>query len=1014
MREKRITAVILSIFMVLSLLPSTVFAAASSAALEGQLKISGTAAVGSTLKADLKEVKPQGLSEDSISYLWSRKTDGDEEMKELSKEKSYTVAQEDLGAKIVLTITGLEDKGITGSLKASTGYVVTAEEAAAQNAQGSEAAGTDQAADQTEAADSGEEASGETAEEPSLNDESEEAAEEPSEEVPEGEMSEEDPAESAPEDMTEENEEYTEDPAVQEESQNEENGEYDQESEEAGTEEVDGIPPATEDGTYYEETSDAAAETADSAYENEVILSEGLTEEAGTEAVGDIPAAEEDEIQTEEDSSSETENTGNEDPDVSYQAEVSTEDGSGILDFGTVASGEEEDNEGQYVTVKNTGTGTLHFTEISPEHFVVQDISDPLEPGETVELWIGPRAGTGSGTYEDTITYASEEGAEASFIAKMTVKEESPKAAVEADKEALEFTGAEEQTITITNSGTQAVTIETSTVAGTVSVAPSDPVTVEAGSSFTFTVKPETENLEAGKSYDDTISFSNVSDGSQLLSVSVKTTLPEATATPTPEPEKTSQIEADVSELDFGTAVEGYAEAPAEKSVTVTNTGTGDAELSWSVNGKEEAQYFDASLADDKVSAQGGSVSFTVRPKKGLAAGSYEETFVITDKGTGTEIQITAGFAVEQSTHSLSVSPDTLEFSSTKEGYGEVEAQQFTVTNNGNQTETLTQPSAENFEVSGSGSADLVLQPGESVSFTIRPKTGLAAGSYEESVKIASGQAEANVGVKFQVIKGTATVTKIQQPSAVTGIVNGTKKDAQSLELPSTVVIETTAGNMKASVAWDVENCSYDPSSTEAQNFRIRGAVSLPDGVDNNNQLTLLAYIQVSVNAYSPKKVSADDNYISGIEYNGVYTTQSRISFTAVGAGMDNTSPRKGDTRYIPLNWTVINTNTWTGAPYTGSFGMAKSGSYTLKVAFKLQQYNGSAWTNAEGSDTKQVPFRISKAKVTAPGLDLTPAANRRNAVKTGDSTPILPFVIILIAAVVVIGGILVYRNRKK
>lgn len=128
---------------------------------------------------------------------------------------------------------------------------------------------------------------------------------------------------------------------------------------------------------------------------------------------------------------------------------------------------------------------------------------------------------------------------------------------------------------------------------------------------------------------------------------------------------------------------------------------------------------------------------------------------------------------------------------------------------------------------------------------------------------------------------------------------------------------------------------------------------------------------------------------------------------------MDNTSPRKGDTRYIPLNWTVINTNTWTGAPYTGSFGMAKSGSYTLKVAFKLQQYNGSAWTNAEGSDTKQVPFRISKAKVTAPGLDLTPAANRRNAVKTGDSTPILPFVIILIAAVVVIEGFLFTGTGK-
>lgn len=1019
MREKRITAVILSVFMVLSLLPSTVFAAAAAAALEGQLKISGTAAVGSTLKADLKDVKPQGLSEDSVSYLWSRKTDGDEEMKELSKEKSYTVVQEDLGARIVLTITGLEDKGITGTLEASTGYVVTAEEAAARDQQGTEASGTDQSGNQVETEEelpveeaeetSSDDMSDET-EETSSDNESEETAA-PLEEIPEEEISSEDMEEGVPEDITEE-EEYSGESDTQEEpsaGETEENEGTDA----AGTEEVDGIPPATEDGTCYVEASDDMPDMLGSANENEVILSEDLSEENGTEAAGNIPAAEEDGI-PEGESGSGSENTDGEGQEVSYQAEAVTEDGTGILDFGTVVSGEEEDNEGQYVTVKNTGTGTLNFTPISPEHFVVQDISEPLEPGDSVELWIGPRAGTEPGTYEDTITYASEEGATASFTAKMTVEEkESPSETLKADREALEFTDTEEQTITITNTGTQAVTLKAATVAGTVSVTPSDQVTVEAGSTFTFTVKPAADNLEAGKPYEDTISFSDVSDGSQLLSVSVKTTLPEATATPTPEPEKTSRIEADAAKLEFGTSVEGYAEAPEAKTVTVTNSGNGDAELSWSVNGKEEAQYFDASLADEKISAQGGTTSFTVRPKTGLAAGSYEETFVITDKGTGTEIQITAGFTVEEGTHSLSVTPDTLEFSSTKEGYGEIEAQQFTVTNNGNLAETLTQPSADNFEIGGSGSADLVLQPGESVSFTVRPKTGLAAGDYEESVQIASGQAKTGVTVKFQVIRGTATVTKIQQPAAVTGLTNGTKKDAQSLKLPSTVVIETTAGNMKASVAWDVENCSYDPSSTEAQTFRIRGAVSLPGDVDNNNHLTLLAYIQVSVNAYSPKKASADDNYISGIEYNGVYTTQSRISFTAVGAGMDNTSPRKGDTRYIPLNWTVINTNTWTEASYTGSFGMAKSGDYTLKVVFKLQQYNGSAWTNADGSDTKQVPFRISKAKVTAPGLDLTPAANRRNAVKTGDSTPILPFVIILVAAVVVIGGILVYRNRK-
>lgn len=1028
MREKRITAIIMSIFMTLSLLPSTVFAAAP-AALEGQLKITGTAAAGSTLNADLKEVKPEGLADDSISYVWSRKTDGQEETKELSKEKSYTVVQDDVGSKIVLTITGLEEKGVSGTLKAATDYVITAEEAAALNqtqpAQEEAETGETAASEQTESA---EVPSGET-DEDSEGTETEEPEEYlPEESVPDSEPAEENAAETPSgetdgEEYTEDAQ-YTEETGGQEEPLNEETeGDYEG-TEEAGTEEIGGIPAATEDETYYEELADdttESEETEETAGEEEVLLSETEAEGAGTEALGSIPAAEEDEIPVEENGG--TEDAGTDNQDVSYLAEAATEDGSGVLDFGTVVSGEEDENEGQYVTVKNTGTGTLNFTSISPEHFVVQDIEEPLEPGESAELWIGPRAGTEPGTYEDTITYVSEEGAQASFTAKMTVEEEEAAGAeLQADQEELNFAGTESQTVTVTNNGTQAVTLKASAMAGTVTVTPSDPVTLEAGASFEFTVSPAAGSLEPGKTYDDKLSFSDTADSSELLAVPVTTVLPEATvsptpeptASPTPEPEKTGQIEADASELDFGTASEEYTEAPASKSVTITNTGNGDADLSWSVVGKEEAQYFDAVLADETIGAQGGTTSFIVRPKTGLAAGSYEESFLIADGSAGTEIEITARFAVEAVTHSITAAPSSLEFSSAKEGYGEIEAQQFTVTNNGNMTETLTQPSASNFDIDTVDPSSLVLQPGASVSFTVRPKTGLTVNSYEETIRIASEQAETSLVVSFQVIKGTATVTKIQQPSAVTGLPNGTKKDAQSLKLPSTVVIETTSGNMKASVVWDVENCSYDVSSTEAQNFRIRGAVSLPDGVDNNNQLTLAAYIQVSVNAYSPKKVSAEDNYISGIEYNGVYTTQSRISFTAVGAGMDNTAPRKGDTRYIPRNWTVINTNTWTAAPYTASFGMAQSGDYTLKVVFKLQQYNGSSWTDADGSDIKQVPFRISKAKVTAPGLDLTPAANRRNAVKTGDSTPILPFVIILVAAVVVIGGILVYRRRKK
>lgn len=131
---------------------------------------------------------------------------------------------------------------------------------------------------------------------------------------------------------------------------------------------------------------------------------------------------------------------------------------------------------------------------------------------------------------------------------------------------------------------------------------------------------------------------------------------------------------------------------------------------------------------------------------------------------------------------------------------------------------------------------------------------------------------------------------------------------------------------------------------------------------------------------------------------------------------MDNTSPRKGDTRYIPASWKVLKETTFNDSTYTGNFGIGDAGSYTLTVNFRQQQYDGASWKETGTTDSKQVPFTITKAEatVTNPGLDITPAANQKNAVKTGDSTPIGAFVIILVAAAAAIGGLVVYRSKKK
>ena len=54
MRKERILAVIMSVLLALSMIPATVFAA-EIPALDGKLKIQGTAAEGRTLSAEFKE-----------------------------------------------------------------------------------------------------------------------------------------------------------------------------------------------------------------------------------------------------------------------------------------------------------------------------------------------------------------------------------------------------------------------------------------------------------------------------------------------------------------------------------------------------------------------------------------------------------------------------------------------------------------------------------------------------------------------------------------------------------------------------------------------------------------------------------------------------------------------------------------------------------------------------------------------------------------------------------------------
>ena len=194
-------------------------------------------------------------------------------------------------------------------------------------------------------------------------------------------------------------------------------------------------------------------------------------------------------------------------------------------------------------------------------------------------------------------------------------------------------------------------------------------------------------------------------------------------------------------------------------------------------------------------------------------------------------------------------------------------------------------------------------------------------------------------------------------------------------------------------------------------------AGSYTEAIDVNTDQNVSAKVNVKFTVKTVRKAKiADpaDNKITGISFEG-YTTQSKITFTAVGAGMDNESPGKGDVRYVPYNWKVINTNSWSSAPYTAAFGITKAGTYTLTVVFDRQMYNGKEWENTGEQDTKQVNFNITQAQtVTATPTPQPNGATAKSAVKTGDTTNIAPFVIILVIAAGCIAGVVVYKKKKK
>lgn len=139
---------------------------------------------------------------------------------------------------------------------------------------------------------------------------------------------------------------------------------------------------------------------------------------------------------------------------------------------------------------------------------------------------------------------------------------------------------------------------------------------------------------------------------------------------------------------------------------------------------------------------------------KVTAAGAGTATITATTQDGGKTA--TCVVTVTAQTYNISATPALLNFGAVTGGYAAAPAAQtVTITNTGNQSVTVNLPTSTNYTIAaGTGftGGTAALAPNAAAEFTVRPKTGLGAGKYGETLTISgSGGASAKVTLSFAV-----------------------------------------------------------------------------------------------------------------------------------------------------------------------------------------------------------------------------------------------------------------------
>ncbi|MCL2807454.1 MAG: choice-of-anchor D domain-containing protein, partial [Coriobacteriia bacterium] len=351
--------------------------------------------------------------------------------------------------------------------------------------------------------------------------------------------------------------------------------------------------------------------------------------------------------------------------------------------------------------------------------------------GGSATFTVVPRTALAAGTHTATVTVRGANAIERSFTVSFEVRPGIY--GITLDATAISFSAVDpgyraptSRTIRVTNDGNQPTGALTVSLSGTnatsFSLSRSSIASIARAGSATFTVVPRTALAAGTHTATVTVRGANGIERSFTVSFEVRPGI--------------YSIDLDTTAISFAAVVPGYR-APSAHTVRVVNTGNqATGALTLSLSGTNATSFILSRTSLTSIAARGSS-TFTIVPRTGLAPGIYEATVNV--RGANVmERSSTVRFVVNASVYSVAFDTPVIIFAANA-GYRAQSAQTVRVTNDGNQTTgaltiALSGTNATSFTLSRTSLTSIAV--GGSSTFTVVPRTGLAAGSYEALVTV--------------------------------------------------------------------------------------------------------------------------------------------------------------------------------------------------------------------------------------------------------------------------------------